>query len=72
MKKLLFYLIILFSTFILIGNGLAAEIAWLQVQHREYGTGKSINRLNFGLVDEETNVRLAWCTYRASGASRKS
>jgi hypothetical protein len=55
MKKLLFYLIILFSTFILIGNGLAAEIAWLQVQHREYGTGKSINRLNFGLVDEETN-----------------
>jgi len=55
MKKLLLYLIILFSTFTLIGNALAAEIAWLQVQHREYGTGKSINRLSFGLVDEEMN-----------------
>ena len=55
MKKLLLYLIIIFSTFILTGNGLAAEIAWLQIQHREYGTGKSINRLSFGLVDEETN-----------------
>jgi hypothetical protein len=54
MKKLLLCFIILFSTFILIGNALAAEIAWLQVQHREYGTGKSINRLSFGLVDEET------------------
>ncbi|MEJ2168248.1 MAG: hypothetical protein P8X90_22240 [Desulfobacterales bacterium] len=55
MKKLLLYLIILFDTFILIGNCFAAEIAWLQVQHREYGTGKSLNRLSFGLVDEETN-----------------
>jgi hypothetical protein len=53
MKKLISYLFILFSTFILIGNALAAEIAWLHIQHREYGTGKSINRLSFGLVDEE-------------------
>jgi len=55
MKRLLLYISILFSIFILTGNGLAAEIAWLQVQHREYGTGKSVNRLSFGLVDEETN-----------------
>jgi len=55
MKKLLLFHIILFSAFILAGNGIAAEIAWLHVQHREYGTGKSINRLSFGLVDEETN-----------------
>jgi len=55
MKKLLLYLMILPGTFTLIGNAVAAEIAWLQVQHRAYSTGKRINRLSFGLVDEETN-----------------
>ena len=55
MKKMLLFLIVLFSTYTLIDNALAAEIAWLQVQHREYGTGKNINRLSFGLVDAETN-----------------
>lgn len=31
----------------------AMEIAWLYVQHREYGDGEAVNRLAFGLVDDE-------------------
>jgi hypothetical protein len=34
------------------GNALAVEISWMHVQHREYGSGKSFNRLGFGLVDD--------------------
>jgi hypothetical protein len=55
MKNGLLIFIILLGTITAIGNAVAAEIAWLQVQHREYGTGKSINRLSFGLVDDEMN-----------------
>ena len=55
MKQVLLYLTILFSLFNWTSNAPAAEIAWLNVQHRDYGSGQSINRLSFGLVDEETN-----------------
>lgn len=55
MKQVPIYLIMLFSFFNWTSNAPAAEIAWLNVQHREYGSGQSINRLSFGLVDEETN-----------------
>jgi hypothetical protein len=37
------------------GNAVADEIAWLYIQHREYGGGAGLNRLSFGLVDEEAN-----------------
>lgn len=53
MKKLLFILIAFHISFIAIGNIFSAEIAWMHVQHREYGEGKSLNRLSFGLVDDE-------------------
>jgi hypothetical protein len=50
MKKLLFFVFcVLFFT---VGNTLAVEIAWMQVQHREYGSGKNFNRLGFGLTDD--------------------
>ena len=49
------FFIILFSTITVSGSAFAAEIAWLHAQHREYGSGASINRLSFGLVDEEMN-----------------
>lgn len=37
------------------GNSLAVEISWMHVQHREYGNGKSLDRLGFGLIDERGN-----------------
>ena len=46
-------IIIVLSTFIFItGNAIGFEISWMHVQHREYGSGKSFNRLNFGLIDD--------------------
>ncbi len=47
---LIFFPIFFFSA----GIVSAAEIAWMHVQQRFYGEGKSINRLGFGLVDDET------------------
>ena len=53
MKKksivLVAFIISIFAT----GNAISAEIAWVHVQHREYGEGKSLNRLSFGMVDDE-------------------
>lgn len=37
------------------GNALAVEISWMHVQHREYGNGKSLARLGFGLIDDQGN-----------------
>ena len=50
MKKIFFliFCISLYAT----GNALAIEISWMHVQHREYGSGKSFNRLGFGLIDD--------------------
>jgi hypothetical protein len=50
MKKLLLILFCIF--FFSIGNVFAVEIAWMQVQHREYGSGKSLNQLSFGLIND--------------------
>lgn len=51
MKKLVFIIFIIF--FLAIANALSAEIAWMHVQQREYGEGRRVNRLSFGLVDDE-------------------
>ena len=53
MKKILFFILcILFYT---TGSVLAVEISWMQVQHRDYGNGKALNRLGFGLIDDRGN-----------------
>ncbi len=36
-------------------NLYAAEIAWMYIQHRAYDAGKSVNRLGFGLIDDQLN-----------------
>ncbi len=51
MKKILFF--ILFLLFYTTGSVLAVEISWMHVQHRQYGEGKSVNRLSFGLIDDQ-------------------
>ena len=50
MKKIPFLAFCIF--FFVAANAFAVEIAWIQVQHREYGNGNSLNRLGFGLVDD--------------------
>jgi hypothetical protein len=41
---------------LLVSNVIAAEISWMYVQHRIYETGRSLNRLAFGLIDEKGQV----------------
>jgi hypothetical protein len=53
MKKILLF--VLCFSFLTAANTYSAEIAWMYVQHRVYGTGKDVNRLSFGLVDEQLN-----------------
>ena len=53
MKKIIF--IVLCILFYATGNALSAEISWMQVQHREYGNGKALTRLGFGLIDDRGN-----------------
>ena len=50
MRKTVFFAFCIF--FLVVSNGFAFDIAWMQVQHREYGNGRTLNRLGFGLVDE--------------------
>ncbi len=50
MKKITF--LVLCIILYVPGNALAVEISWMHVQHREYGSGKSLNRLGFGLIDD--------------------
>ena len=50
MKKILFLIFCIFLS--VAGNAFAIEISWMHVQHREYGSGKIINRLGFGLIDD--------------------
>ena len=50
MRKIAFFAFCLF--FLAVSNGFALDIAWMHVQHREYGNGRTLNRLGFGLVDE--------------------
>ena len=42
--------------FLLVSNTFAAEISWMYVQHRKYETGRTLNRLAFGLIDEKGQV----------------
>ncbi len=55
MKKTISIAVFLCISLLFIGNSLATEIAWMHVQHREYANGKRVNRLSFGLVDDELN-----------------
>ena len=48
-------LILLCIFFYAAENAFAVEISWMHVQHREYGNGKSLDRLGFGLIDERGN-----------------
>lgn len=48
-KALIFLFLMVFSG---AGGALAVDIVWMQVQHREYGEGRSFNRLGFGLTDD--------------------
>jgi hypothetical protein len=34
------------------GSAAAVEVAWMQVQHREYAGGEAFNRVGFGLIDD--------------------
>jgi hypothetical protein len=51
MKKIL--LIVVCFSFLAAINAYSAEIACMYVQHRAYGEGKSLNRLGFGLIDDQ-------------------
>lgn len=50
MKKTLLVVCFLILSVI---SAYSAEIAWMYVQHRSYGEGKSLNRLAFGLIDDK-------------------
>lgn len=51
MKRILFVSVCL--SILAAASAYSAEIAWMYVQHRAYGEGKSVNRLAFGLIDDE-------------------
>lgn len=54
MKKLI--LIVLCGIFSLTAaNAFAVEVAWMYVQQRHYGDGRNVNRLSFGLTDDQGN-----------------
>lgn len=53
MKKLLFLVLCVF--FSAMESAFAVDIVWMQVQHREYGNGKTFNQLGFGLTDAYGN-----------------
>jgi hypothetical protein len=53
MKKILF-VAVCFSILAAV-SAHSAEIAWMYVQHRAYGEGTSVNRLGFGLIDDQLN-----------------
>jgi hypothetical protein len=49
--KRIFLIVICFSLVAI--NAYSAEIAWMYVQHRTYGEGRSVNRVAFGLIDHQ-------------------
>ena len=65
MKKILLFVLCL--SFLAAANTYPAEIAWMYIQHRSYGTGQEVNRLSFGLVNEQ----LTYLTSDASVAELK-
>jgi len=53
MKKLILIVLCIFS--LTAANAFAFEVAWMHVQQRHYGDGRNLNRLSFGLIDEQGN-----------------
>jgi hypothetical protein len=53
MKKLILIVLCIFS--LTAANAFAVEVAWMHVQQRHYGDGRNINRLSFGLIDDQGN-----------------
>jgi hypothetical protein len=53
MKRILLFSVCL-SLLIAI-NAYSAEIAWMYIQHRAYAEGKALNRVGFGLIDDQLN-----------------
>ena len=53
MKKAISVAVFFYISLLLGGNAFSAEVAWMYVQHRQYGEGKSVNRLSFGLIDDQ-------------------
>jgi hypothetical protein len=51
MKKIIVTVILI--SILAVSSVYSAEIAWMYIQHRVYGEGKSLNRLGFGLIDDE-------------------
>ncbi len=48
--------IIIVFVFLLLGDAFAADISWMYVQNRRYENGRNINRLAFGLLDEQGHI----------------
>ena len=51
MKKII--ITVIFISIFTVSNVYSAEIGWMYIQHRAYGEGKSLNRLAFGLIDDQ-------------------
>lgn len=52
MKKFWWSVFMLAGVFFVFGGVVQAEITWMYVQHRVYENGNSLNRINFGFVDQ--------------------
>jgi len=48
-------LVAVIAFFLLVSNAFAAEISWMYVQNRKYESGRNLNRLAFGLINEKGN-----------------
>lgn len=48
-------LIAVLAFFLLVSNAFAVEISWMYVQNRKYESGRNLNRLDFGLINEKGN-----------------
>ena len=52
-KRLMRILVAFTALLLFASNAFAAEISWMYVQHRKYESGRNLNRLAFGLIDEK-------------------
>ena len=48
--------IIAVAIFLFLSEAFAADVSWMYVQHRKYESGRNLNRLAFGLIDEKGQV----------------
>jgi hypothetical protein len=48
--------IIVVAIFLFLSETFAADVSWMYIQHRKYETGRNLNRLAFGLIDEKGQV----------------